>query len=94
MEKQGDFSSSRNAGGMEIIDFMDVNNTLRIEKMGGLQFVLQCSYNEITLSQKLSKFHQQVLNAAKLYFIHNFSPHRTIIWNNEFITRKNKSGWK
>lgn len=59
--------------------------------MGGLQFVLQCSYNENKLPQKLSKFHQQALNAAKLCFIHNVSPHRTIIWNNELITRKNKS---
>ena len=60
-------------------------------KIGGLPFLLSCDYNVSKLPLKLSKFHQQALSAAKLCFVHNFSPHKTIIWNNEFITRKNKS---
>ena len=62
-----------------------------LKKLGGIQFLLQCNYDASKLPQKLSKFHQQSLTAAKLSFVHNFSPHRTIIWNNEYITRKNKS---
>ncbi len=60
-------------------------------KIGGLPFLLNCDYNVSKLPLKLSKFHQQALSAAKLCFVHNFSPHKTIIQNNEFITRKNKS---
>lgn len=60
-------------------------------KIGGLPFPLNCDYNVSKLPLKLSKFHQQALSAAKLCFIHNFSPHKTIIWNNKLITRKNKS---
>ncbi|KAK2847569.1 hypothetical protein Q5P01_010568 [Channa striata] len=56
------------------------------EKMGGLQFLLLCDYDVTKLPQN-----QQTLTAAKLCFVHNFSPHETIIWNNEYITRKNKS---
>ena len=59
--------------------------------MGGIQFLLQCNYDASKLPQQLSKFHQQSLMAAKLSFVHNFSPHKTIIWNNEYITRKTKS---
>lgn len=60
-------------------------------RVGGLNFLLNCDYDISKLPLKLSKFHQQALSAAKLCFNHNFSPHKTIIWNNEFITRGNKS---
>ena len=61
------------------------------ERVGSLNFLLHCNYNVSKLPMKLSKFHQQVLTAAKLCFVHNFSPHKTIIWNNECIVSKNKS---
>ncbi len=63
-------------------------------KIGGLEFLLQCNYSESCLNYlllKLSYFHKQVLTAARLCFTHNFSPHKTIKWNNENITPKNKS---
>ncbi|KAK2854313.1 hypothetical protein Q5P01_006974 [Channa striata] len=93
-------AGSRAEGGVELLDFGDLNYGFKIkwikesrkapdslwyfipvnvfEKMGGLQFLLLCDYD-------------QTLTAAKLCFVHNFSPHKTIIWNNEYITRKNKS---
>jgi len=37
------------------------------------------------------KLYQQALLAWKLCHSHNFSPHKAIIWNNECITRRNKS---
>lgn len=61
------------------------------KQIGGLKFVLSCNFNVTKLPLKLSLFHQQVLMAWKLCYIHNFSPHKTIIWNNENITVNNKS---
>ena len=60
-------------------------------KIGGLSFVLKCNYSPTKLPVMLSKFHQQCLLAWKLCFIHNFSPHKTLIWNNADIKVKNKS---
>ncbi len=61
------------------------------EKIGGLAFVLTCNYAPDKLPVTLSKFHQQSLLSWKLCFIHNFSPHKTLLWNNECITIRNKS---
>ncbi len=38
-----------------------------------------------------SSFHQQVLLYRKLLYNHNFTPHRTPIWNNRFILFRYKS---
>lgn len=46
-------------------------------------------YNKLPV--KLSNFHQQGLLAWKLCYIHNFSPHKTPMWNNMNITVRNKS---
>ncbi len=63
-------------------------------KLGGLSFLLTHNYNVFKLPIKLSKFYQQALFAWKLCYSHNFSPHKTIIWNNEDITVRNKSIFK
>lgn len=59
--------------------------------VGGLKFLLKCNYNITRLPLKLSQFYQQALLAWKLCHSHNFSPHKSIIWNNECITKGNKS---
>jgi hypothetical protein len=61
------------------------------DKIGGLSFVLICNYAPNRLPVALSKFHQQSLLAWKLCYTHNFSPHRTFLWNNNNITIKNTS---
>ena len=61
------------------------------KEVGGLHFLLRCNYNVSKLPLRLSKFSQQVLLAWKLCYSHNFSPHKTIIWNNDYITKGNKS---
>lgn len=60
-------------------------------KVGGLEFLIRCDFNISKLPLKLSAFHQQVLLCWKLAFSHNFSPHKTCIWNNRFILHHNKS---
>lgn len=60
-------------------------------QIGGLSFVLKCQIAPNRLPVVLSNFHQQCLLAWKLCFIHNFSPHKMIIWNNELITINKKS---
>ena len=61
------------------------------QKVGGLDFLLKCNYLPDKLPIKLSKFHQQALLAWKLSFVHNFSPHKALLWNNSEITAKGKS---
>lgn len=61
------------------------------KEVGGLPFLLKCNFNIAKLPLKLSSFYQQALLAWKLCHIHNFSPHRTIIWSNEYILTWNKS---
>uniref|UniRef100_A0A3B3HNI1 Reverse transcriptase domain-containing protein n=1 Tax=Oryzias latipes TaxID=8090 RepID=A0A3B3HNI1_ORYLA len=63
-------------------------------KIGGLQFLLKCNYNIKKIPVNLSNFYQQALLAWKLCYNHNFSPHKSIIWNNEDITIQNKSLFK
>ncbi len=54
-------------------------------KIGGLK----CDFELSKQPLKLSLFHQQVLLCFKL--VHNFSPHKSCIWNNRFILHHNKS---
>lgn len=62
--------------------------------LGGLPFLMTCNYNIAKLPIKLSKFYQQALLAWKMCYMHNFSPHKTIIWNNGDITIGRKSIFK
>lgn len=61
------------------------------KRVGGLKFLLTCNFSSSKLPIKLSKFHEQALLAWKLCFVHNFSPHKVKLWNNESILVKNKS---
>lgn len=38
-------------------------------------------YSSGTLPVQLDRFHQQALLAWKLVYNHNFTPHKTILWN-------------
>lgn len=60
-------------------------------KLDGLQFLWKCNYSPAKISIKLSKFHEQALLAWKLCYVHNFSPDKTLLWNNTYIVVKNKS---
>ncbi|KAF7643665.1 hypothetical protein LDENG_00235560, partial [Lucifuga dentata] len=60
-------------------------------KVGGTELLLKCDFTIQKLPIKLSSFHQQVLLYWKLLYNHNFTPHNTPIWNNRYITVKNKS---
>ena len=110
--KNAVLSNSRTEGGLEVLNFIDIINTIKInwlkrclthknslwffipnhifDKTGGLAFILSCNYSPDKLPVTLSKFHQQSLLSSKLCFVHNFSPHKTLIWNNECITIRNK----
>lgn len=61
------------------------------QKIGGIHFLLKCNYNIVKLPLKLSAFHKQALLAWKICYKHNFSPHKSTIWNNENIIKNNKS---
>nr|XP_023666313.1 uncharacterized protein LOC111843186 [Paramormyrops kingsleyae] len=61
------------------------------KKIGGIEFLLRCDFNVQRLPIKLSQFHQQVLLYWKILYNHNFTPHNTPLWNNRYITFKNKS---
>lgn len=56
-----------------------------------MEFLLRCDFTPQRLPIKLSQFHQQVLLYWKLLYNHNFTPHKTPIWNNRYITIRNKS---
>ena len=60
-------------------------------KLGGLDFLLRCNFIPDRLPVKLSNFHQQALMAWKMSFVHNFSPHKCLLWNNGQICVRNKS---
>ncbi|XP_051811827.1 LINE-1 reverse transcriptase homolog isoform X1 [Acanthochromis polyacanthus] len=60
-------------------------------QIGGLKLILLCSYSIQKIPIKLSSFHKQVLLSWTLIFKHNFSPHKSYIWNNQHIVFKNKS---
>ena len=59
--------------------------------VGGLNFLLLCSYNIDKIPIKLGSFHKQMLLAWCLIYKHNFTPHRFFIWNNKYVLYKNKS---
>ncbi len=50
-----------------------------------------CDFSCNKLPVKLANFHKQALDACKLAFCHNFSPHRCILWNNQNVLRGKKS---
>lgn len=60
-------------------------------KVGGLNFLLLCTYNIEKLPIKLANFHKQILLSWSLIYKHNFTPHRYYIWNNRDILYKHKS---
>lgn len=61
------------------------------KKLGGIEFLLSCDFTVQRLPVKLSQFHQQVLLYWKILYKHNFTPHNTPLWNNRYITVRNKS---
>ena len=61
------------------------------QKVGGLRFLMGCNFTVSKLPLKLSKFYQQALRSWKLCYVHNFSPHKELLWNNDHITINNKS---
>ncbi len=61
------------------------------DKLGGLSFLLKCNLLPGKLPISLSNFHQQCLLSWKLCFVHGFSPHKALLWNNADITIRNKS---
>lgn len=61
------------------------------DKLGGLEFFVRCNFDVNKISIKLSSFHKQVFLLWILIYKHNFSPHKSVIWNNKYITFKNKS---
>ncbi len=64
--------------------------SLFFEKCGGLSFLLSCDLKYSKLPIKLSNFHKQSLEAWKLAFKHNFSPHSCILWNNQLCCLKTR----
>lgn len=60
------------------------------KKLGGIDFLLKCDFIIQKLPIKLSLFHQQVMLYWKLLYNQNFTPNKTPIWNNRYITVKNK----
>ncbi len=61
------------------------------KKLGGIEFLLSCDFTVQRLPVKLSQFHQQVLLYWKILYNHNFTPHNAPLWNNRYITVRNKS---
>lgn len=61
------------------------------KKLGGIEFLLRCDFTAQRLPVKLSQFYQQVLLYWKILYNHNFTPHNTPLWNNRYITVRNKS---
>ncbi len=61
------------------------------DKLGGLSFLLKCNLLPGKLPISLSNFHQQCLLSWKLCFVHGFSPHKVLLWNNADITVRNMS---
>ena len=61
------------------------------KKIGGLNCLLTTDFNVNKLPVSLSEFHKQILLYWKMLYVHNFSPHTTMIWNNRYILYRNKS---
>ena len=64
---------------------------LIFDKLGGIEFLLNCNYDVPKIPAKLSNFHKQVLLSWLIIYKHNFSPHKCLIWNNKDIKYKNKT---
>uniref|UniRef100_A0A3B3BAV7 Reverse transcriptase domain-containing protein n=1 Tax=Oryzias melastigma TaxID=30732 RepID=A0A3B3BAV7_ORYME len=60
-------------------------------QVGGLDFLLLCTYKPDKVPLKLSAYHKQMLLAWSMIYKHNFSPHRFYIWNNRYILYKNQT---
>ncbi len=60
-------------------------------QLGGLNFLLLCSYSIEKIPVALSNFHKQALLAWPMIFKHNFSPTSYFIWNNKNTCYKHKS---
>lgn len=61
------------------------------KKLGGLNLLLVCDFDIKKLPISLSEFHKQILLYWKMLYVHNFSPHLSVIWNNRYILHRNKS---
>ncbi|KAF7641042.1 hypothetical protein LDENG_00298150 [Lucifuga dentata] len=61
------------------------------QKLGGLNFLLKCSFAVGKLPVKLAAFHKQVLTCWSLLYKHNLSPHKCYIWNDCYITHNGKT---
>lgn len=61
------------------------------QKVGGLNFLLKCPFSIGKLPFKLAKFHHQVLLCWQLLYKHNYSPHQCILWNNLYISHRNRT---
>ncbi len=59
-----------------------------IFELGGLELFLRCNLNINKVPIKLSSFHKQFCLIWMSIFKHNFSPHKSMIWNNKNITLK------
>ena len=55
-------SNKRAEGGLEVLDFVDINNTFNIN-----WFLLTCNYIPERLPAKLARFHQQALMACTIF---------------------------
>lgn len=94
-----DFSTLNNVFKMKWLKYFLKNDTsiwnfiprFVFNQIGGLPFLLVCSYQVNKIPLKLSNYHKQVLLSWKMAYKHNFSPHRYYIWNNGDILHKNKS---
>lgn len=64
---------------------------LIFDKLGGIEFLLNCNFDVQKIPYKLSSFHKQILLSWLIIYKHNFSPHKCMIWNNKDITYKRKT---
>lgn len=61
------------------------------KKMGGLEFPIRADFSVNKLPISLSEFHQQILLYWKMLYVHNFSRHTSVLWNNRYILHSNTS---
>lgn len=56
--------------------------TFILQKLGGIDFLLRCDFDVRKLPVKFFDYHQQVLLYWNLLYVHNFTPHFSLLWNN------------
>lgn len=61
------------------------------KKIGGLEFLLRTDFCVNKLPISLSEFHKQILLYWKMLYVHSFSPHTSVLWNNRYILHRNRS---